>query len=155
MRKDKENVLNEKDSLTDILTGQKNLIKLYSTTYTEAVGKGVRQKLKANMFELAEEQLGVFQLMEQNGYYELQPADKAVIAQKMTDCSKILKAVTLLLQWIIRCRCSFDHNLFCLNLKWLFSLWCCYQCTLNNDCCSYIQFGNLSEVLHLIMIYNL
>ena len=91
MRKDKENGLNEKDSLTDILTGQKNLIKLYSTTYTEAVGKGVRQKLKANMFELAEEQLGVFQLMEQNGYYELQPADKAVIAQKMTDCSKILK----------------------------------------------------------------
>ena len=35
------------------------------------------------------------------------------------------------------------------------ALWCCYQCTLNNDCCSYIQLGNLSEVLHLIMIYNL
>ena len=74
---------------------------------------------------------------------------------EMRNCSKILKAVTLLLQWIIRCGCSFDHNLFCLDLKWLLSLWCCYQCTLNNDCCSYIQFGNLSEVLHLIMIYNL
>ena len=91
MRKDKENVLNEKDSLTDVLTGEKDLVKLYASAYTESVGKDVRRKIKANLNETAEDQYSVFSLMQKSGYYEPKPADKAVIDQKISTCSKCLK----------------------------------------------------------------
>lgn len=93
MRKDKENVLNEKDSLTDVLTGEKQLVKLYATAYTETIGKDVRRKIKANMFETAEDQFAVFSIMQKNGYYAPKMADKAVIDQKMSDSSKTLKEI--------------------------------------------------------------
>ena len=91
MRKDNENVLNEKDSLTDILTGEKDLIKLYSCAYTEAVGKDVKRKIKSNMFESAEDQCAIFGIMQKNGYYEPKPANKTVIDEKIKDFSKALK----------------------------------------------------------------
>ena len=34
-----ENIMNEKDALYDILTGEKNLVKLYGTAMTEASGR--------------------------------------------------------------------------------------------------------------------
>ena len=86
-----ENILNEKDALYDILTGEKNLVKLYGSAMTEACGKDVRKAVKSNMFETAEEQYGVFETMQKNGYYEVQPADKPVIDEKINAFSKTLK----------------------------------------------------------------
>lgn len=88
-----ENILNEKDALYDILTGEKNLVKLYGSAMTEASGKDVRKAVKANMFETAEEQYSVFEVMQKNGYYEVQPADKAIIDEKISTFSKTLKGL--------------------------------------------------------------
>lgn len=87
----KENYLTEKDSLTDILTGEKDLVKLYSTAMTEATGKDVRKTLKNNMFETAEDQYSVFCAMQKNGYYQPKPADKTVIDEKKENFSSCLK----------------------------------------------------------------
>ena len=73
----------------------------------------------------------------------------------MCDSTKVLKAVTLLLKRIIRRGSAFYCYSLRLNLKWLFCLWCCNQCTCYNNSCSYIEFGNLLKVLHIIMIYDL
>ena len=43
-----ENILNEKDALYDILTGEKNLVKLYGSAMTEACGKDVRKAVKSS-----------------------------------------------------------------------------------------------------------
>ena len=89
--KKNETYLTEKDALTDILTGEKDLVKLYSTAMTEASGKDVRKILKTNMFETAEDQYTVFCKMQQSGYYEPKPADKAIIDEKVDTFSKVLK----------------------------------------------------------------
>ena len=87
----KDNRLTEKDSLYDVLTGEKDLVKLYGTAMTEACGADVRRVVKNNMYETAQDQFGLFELMQKNGYYEVQPADKAVIDQKIDAFSKCLK----------------------------------------------------------------
>ena len=51
----------------------------------------MRKAVKSNMFETAEEQYGVFETMQKNGYYEVQPADKTVIDEKINTFSKTLK----------------------------------------------------------------
>ncbi len=84
--------LTEKDVLTDILTGEKDLVKLYSTAMTEASGKDVRRVLKTNMNETAEGQYAVFCKMKASGYYEPKPADKAMIDEKADSFAKVLKA---------------------------------------------------------------
>lgn len=45
--------------------------------------------------------------------------------------------------------------LCCLDLKWLLRLRGSYQRSLNNDGCSNVQLGNLCEILHVIVIYDL
>ena len=82
------NTLNEKDSLTDILTGEKDLVKLYGSAMTEAVCRDVRRTLKNNMFETAEDQYNVFCVMQKNGYYQPKPADKAIIDEKIESFSE-------------------------------------------------------------------
>ena len=88
-----ENIMNETDALYDILTGEKSLVKLYGTAMTEASGKDVRKTVKSNMFETAEEQYRVFECMQKNGYYEVQPAGKAIIDEKISTFSKTLKGL--------------------------------------------------------------
>ena len=40
-------------------------------------------------------------------------------------------------------------------IKWLFRLWSRYQSSLYNNRCAYIQFGNLSKIVHCIMVNDL
>ena len=63
--------------------------------------------------------------------------------------------MAFLLKRIIWCRCSFYRNLCSLDLKWLFRLWSRYQSSLYNNRCAYIQFGNLSKIVHCIMVNDL
>ena len=53
----------------------------------------MRKTVKSNMFETAEEQYRVFECMQKNGYYEVQPADKNLIDQKTDSFSKVLKSL--------------------------------------------------------------
>ena len=63
--------------------------------------------------------------------------------------------MSLLLKWIIRCGSSLYRYLCCLDLKRLLRLRGSYQCSLDNDGRSNIQLGNLCEILHVIVIYDL
>ena len=63
--------------------------------------------------------------------------------------------MTFLLQRIIRCGATLYKYLCRLDFKWLLCLWGSYQCTFYNDSCSNVQLGNLCEILHVIMIYDL
>ncbi len=66
--------LNEKDSLTDILTLEKNLVKVYSMVMTESCSRGFRTLIKSLWNETAAEQMDVFLMLTDNDYYRVESA---------------------------------------------------------------------------------
>ena len=74
---------------------------------------------------------------------------------QMRNGPQVLKGVTLLLQRVIRCGIALYGDLCSLNLEGLFGLRGSYQGSLYDDSCAYIQLGDLLEVLHVVMIYDL
>lgn len=85
-----EITLNEKDSLTDILIMEKELVKQYATAITEGASRGYRSVVKNNMETAVQDQFSVFTVMNKQGLYEVQPADKAIMdKQKQTFCEEL------------------------------------------------------------------
>ena len=75
---------------------------------------------------------------------------------QMCNGTQIFKAVTLLLQRIIRSACAFHYNLVCLHLKGLFCTGRLYNRTCYNDSCSDADFGNICIIIQLVRcVYNL
>ncbi|MBQ3046720.1 MAG: spore coat protein [Clostridia bacterium] len=68
--------LNERDSLIDMLSVEKTLVKLYSTALTEGVSKGFRNAIKGHWIETADDQLKVFLQLTENDYYRVHSADE-------------------------------------------------------------------------------
>ncbi len=89
----KENQLNEKDSLQDMLLLEKSLAKIYVTALTEASGKSVRSTLKNGLTSTLNTQFSVYKTMNECGYYEPAPADKAVIDTKKETFEKVLNTL--------------------------------------------------------------
>ncbi|MBQ7340186.1 MAG: spore coat protein [Clostridia bacterium] len=52
--------LNEEDSLFDLLTAEKTLVKLYALVLTECVSKGAREVVQKNLGEQIDDQIKVF-----------------------------------------------------------------------------------------------
>ena len=71
-----EVTLNEKDTLTDLLFASKNLMKLYALVITETVSSGLKKTLLTQFNDLSKDQLAVFFLMTERGYYQTQSAEK-------------------------------------------------------------------------------
>ncbi len=69
-----EITLNEQESLVDLLTAEKNLVKLYATALTESVTKGVRTALKLRLKEVIEEQALIFYELTERGYMRVEGA---------------------------------------------------------------------------------
>ena len=69
-----EITLNEKDAMLDMLNVEKNLTKVYADVLTEGTTKGFREKLKSNFNEQANDQLHMFLLMCEEGYYKVETA---------------------------------------------------------------------------------
>lgn len=85
-----EITLNEKDSLTDILIMEKELVKQYATAITEGASRGYRSVVKNNMETAVQDQFSVFTVMNKQGLYEVQPADKPIMdKQKQTFCEEL------------------------------------------------------------------
>ncbi len=82
--------LNEKDSLTDILMAEKELVKMYAQAMTEGAGKPFRSAVKSNMDGAIGDQFAVFTAMNKNGLYETTPADKAEIDKSKETYSQML-----------------------------------------------------------------
>ena len=73
--------LNEKDTLQDLLESEKQLMTIYTTAIFEGSTTAVRKNFSTNLLGVAENQFSLFQQMQSRGYYEPQPAKKAMIDQ--------------------------------------------------------------------------
>ena len=72
-------MLNERDSLTEVLIREKDLTKVYGTFLTETTNPELRKLLEKNFSESAKDQYKVFEAMRKNKYYEPQPAEETDI----------------------------------------------------------------------------
>ena len=82
--------LNEKDSLQDMLNLEKEIVKLYSTALTVGNGSKFRTMVKTHLVDSANDQFEVFTQMAENNYYEVKPADKAVIDEQKANFKQVL-----------------------------------------------------------------
>jgi len=80
--------VNEKDSLSDLLMQEKDIIKVYGTFLPEGSSTQLRNILNKNMDVVAEQQFEVFQTMKTKGYYDVKSADAASINETKKTYSK-------------------------------------------------------------------
>lgn len=66
--------LNEKDKLQEMLTSEKELVKVYGTYLTESSICSLREMLKTNMFEVSSDQFAIFKEMSERNYYKTKDA---------------------------------------------------------------------------------
>ncbi|MBP3461729.1 MAG: spore coat protein [Bacilli bacterium] len=75
-------MLNDKDYITSLLTGLKNLEKNYVVAMTEASNENLYQKYKEIFDNITSFQRTVYELMFQFGWYQLEKAESNKIEQK-------------------------------------------------------------------------
>ena len=68
--------LNCQQALTDMLTAEKNLVKLYATALTEMSSEANRSLIKRNLSDVADGQNLIFCEMQKQGFYQVKPAPK-------------------------------------------------------------------------------
>ena len=88
-----ENQLNDRDTLTDLLTTEKSLIKTYATALTESSSPDVRASLKECFDGLINSQYKVFTIMNENGYYPVTNAEKSDVTKRRENFTKIKKSL--------------------------------------------------------------
>ena len=81
--------LNEKDSLQDLLTLEKGLVKMYSTAITEGASKGFRTTIKQHWSDAVSDQMDVFLQMTEHGYYTVESAPEETLAEQKNKFSKV------------------------------------------------------------------
>ena len=81
--------LNEKDCLQDMLTLEKTLVKVYSTAITEGASKGFRTLVKEHWDKSVCDQMDVFLLMTEQGYYTVDSAPQAQLEEQRQKFSKV------------------------------------------------------------------
>lgn len=74
-----EVTLNEKDSLTDLLTVEKALVKLYALCITEGCSQGFRNMIKRHLSESIANQMDTFLLLTELGYYRVESAEEETL----------------------------------------------------------------------------
>ena len=88
-----EVTLNEKDTLTDLLTIEKSMVKLYAFSVTEGCSQGFRNLVKNHLLETIVDQMEVFLLLCELGYYRVESApdtDTAKLKDKFSPIKKEL-----------------------------------------------------------------
>ncbi len=86
-----QQILNEKDMLTDVLNQEKSLLKTYGSYLTEASVPALRNMIEDNLGEVAEDQYKVFEVMMQKKYYPVKPATATDIDTAIDTASKLKK----------------------------------------------------------------
>lgn len=89
----KESELNEQDSLQDMLNTEKMLMDNYLLAIKEGSTKSLRTVFMQNFNKAADDQYTIFKQMQEKGYYDVQPAQKATLEQKAQDFTKISKEI--------------------------------------------------------------
>lgn len=83
-----DTTLCEKDALQDLLDAEKLLMNYYATALTEGSCRPLRRQIMKLYSEHADTQFAVFEQMLQRGYYEVQPAEKMMIAKRPSSSPK-------------------------------------------------------------------
>ena len=81
--------LNEKDSLTDMLTLEKTMLKVYATAWTESASRNFQSLIKKHVGETACDQQEVFLKMEEHGYYKVEPAPETSLSEERNKFAKV------------------------------------------------------------------
>ena len=81
--------LNEKDSLQDALNIEKALVKIYATAITEGVSKGFRTLVKDNLSGVIDDQIEVFFMMTEHGYYQVESAMESELDEQKKKFNKV------------------------------------------------------------------
>lgn len=84
-----EVTLNEKDSLQDMLTLEKDMVKVYSTAITEGCSKGFRNTIREHWENAVEDQMDVFLQMTELGYYQVESAPEDVLNENKSKFVKV------------------------------------------------------------------
>lgn len=80
--------INEKDTLSDILMQEKDIVKVYGTFLPEGSSAEIRTVLKKNMETVANQQFQVFEAMKTKGYYNVKMADQTEVNQAKSSFSQ-------------------------------------------------------------------
>ena len=89
-----EVTLNEKDSLTDLLTAEKSLVKLYALCITEGCSQGFRNMVKRYLSDAITDQMDVFLLMTELGYYRVESAGEEELNKLKKKFSAVSKELS-------------------------------------------------------------
>lgn len=89
-----EVTLNEKDSLTDLLTAEKSLVKLYALCITEGCSQGFRNMVKRHLSDAITDQMDVFLLMTEMGYYRVESAGEEELNKLKKKFSAVSKELS-------------------------------------------------------------
>lgn len=73
--------LDDYEIISDVLGGEKQLVKLYSTALCEASEENLRDIIRENLVECAADQYSTFEYMEKRGMYPTEQADESAITQ--------------------------------------------------------------------------
>lgn len=84
-----DTTLNEKDSLQDMLTLEKTMMKVYATAWTEGASKNFQTLVKKHVQETACDQQEVFLKMEEHGYYKVEPAPQTALSEEKNKFAKV------------------------------------------------------------------
>jgi len=84
----KSQQLTDQEIITDTLTGQKGLVKMYSTAITEGSGMTIRNLFRQNLTECASDQYSSFEYMQKNNLYPLECATPDKIKEAQTKFAK-------------------------------------------------------------------
>lgn len=84
-----QTTLNEKDSLQDLLTMEKSLVKTYSTAITEGCSDGFRSTIINNWQDSVSDQMDVFLQMTELGYYKVESAPESTLSEQKQKFSEI------------------------------------------------------------------
>ena len=83
--------LSDYDIISDILSTQKGLIKLYGTALCEVASEDLRNVVSQKMTECAEDQYDAFLYMNERGMYKTEPAPVSKIKQACDKFGKSMK----------------------------------------------------------------
>ena len=83
--------LTDYDIISDILSSQKGLIKLYGTALCEVASEDLRTVVTQKMTECAEDQYDAFLYMNERGMYKTEPAPVSKIKQACDKFGKSMK----------------------------------------------------------------
>ncbi len=86
-------MLNERDSMLDVLIQEKDLTKVYGAFLTETTNPELRKLLEKNLVESAKDQYKIFEAMMKNRYYLPKVAEEEDIEEQKKSFSSVKAAL--------------------------------------------------------------